>query len=159
MSSTKIAASLSISRGVVSGVIWRNKLTKNPGSQTRKQEVQSVSLQEAPVEAWQQAVLPKLRKEAKELGFKNDDAYISLILILLKERAGCDWLHHVTGIDMEKIKKFSDRVSRAGIIWENGKPNVEINTDIDMILWSGLLDGTFYRTRDDKWGAGDILEQ
>ena len=161
--STEIAERLGITRSCVMGIVNRYGLIRRPGRQARKtKKIETVSLHEAPIEAWQQAIMPELKIMAQELNGENNDmeqAIVILSLIILKEYAECLWLSKVSGYDTKNITSMLHRAHKARIIKENGTPNVDLKDDKEFVLYAGVINGYFLLTEDDKFSIGDMLSE
>jgi hypothetical protein len=77
---TKIAKHLDVSVSTVNNIVRKNGLVRKP----RAKVVETVALADAPVAAWQQAVLPELQQAAEADGL--DDAWqrAFIIFVLLR---------------------------------------------------------------------------
>jgi hypothetical protein len=106
----------------VVGVIHRNKAARH--------RTRTAGLDDAPVEAWRQAMLPHLHELAETTGFDgiSESAFVFLCLLRLKpfERIGDfkDWVHRVTGYPRYEIQEFVDRAIK-GFLMVDGLPNAE----------------------------------
>jgi hypothetical protein len=157
---TKIANHLDVTVSMINNVARKNGLVRKP----RAKVVETVAVADAPVEAWQQAVLPDLEQAAKADGLDDvwQRAFIILVLLRWKPYASLaefeTWAREVTGYDQKEIAVFLRRAKDGHILDENGQPDplaytlVEEpeNCDIAAIIMAGVLCGKFNRTADDK---------
>ena len=112
----KIAEHLDVPAHTVAYVVRKNGLIRKP---RRSRIVETVSLADAPIEAWRQAVLPELQQAAEADGLDDawQRAFIILVLLRLKPYASLPefeaWAREVTGYDPEEIALFLQR-AKAG---------------------------------------------
>jgi hypothetical protein len=152
-SSKKIAEDLDIKASTVVNVVHKNKAARNPrGSRTI-----TVSLENAPIEAWAQAMLPELEQSADEMGASDAGkrAFVFACLLRLKPYDDIEgfkaWVHQVTGYDQDEIAAFIGR-GIAGFLIVDGQPNGEAfahaetdeeGGDIALVLLAGVFEGRF----------------
>jgi len=156
----KIADHLDARAHTVAYVVRKNGLTRKPrGSRI----VETVSLADAPIEAWQQAVLPDLEQAADDAGFSDiwRRALIILALLRLKPYTSLAefeaWARDVTGYDPGEMALFLQRAKGGHILDENDQPDPRAcelieepdNSDIAATIMAGVLLGKFNRTADD----------
>ena len=158
-SGRKIAEHLDLTTSAVNNVIRKNGLTRKP----RPRVVETVALADAPVEAWQQAVLPDLDRDAEAFGLDEAGrrAYIIFGLLGAKPYASLPefetWARDVTGYDPEEITLFLQRAKAGHIVGEDGQPDPAAyamieepeNGAIAAVIMAGVLLGKFNRTADD----------
>jgi hypothetical protein len=139
--SRKIAAHLNIPTYTVTNVVHKNGLARRP----RGSRVQTVALADAPVEAWQQAMLPKLEAAAEAAAYDGIDRRAVIFLALLRTKPYASlpefekWLHDVTGYDPEEIALFINRARDGHIIGENGQ--------VDPLAYAAVEKGTSYEEK------------
>jgi hypothetical protein len=157
---TKISEHLDVTVSTVNNVVRKNGLVRKP----RANVVETVALADAPVEAWQQAVLPELQQAAEADGLDDawQRAFIIFVLLRWKPYASLaefeTWAREATGYDPEEIALFLQRAKDGHIVDEHGQPDplaytlVEEpeNCDLAAIIMAGVLLGKFNRTADDK---------
>jgi hypothetical protein len=156
---TKISEHLDVTVSTVNNVVRKNGLVRKP----RAKVVETVALADAPVEAWQQAVLPELEQAADAVGL-NDAfrrALVILGLLRLKPYASLAefeaWVRDVTEYDPQEIALFLERAKNGHIVDEHGQPDPRAytvieepdNSDIAAAIMAGVLCGKFNRTADD----------
>jgi hypothetical protein len=132
------------------------KTTQKPLSSRR---TTIVNAQDAPIEAWQQAMLPHLRQLARTNGFDGNGecAFVFLCLLRLKsfERIGefKDWAHLVTGYPRYEIRAFVDRAKKGFLIMDGqpsedaflrDEPDHEVS-DVNLVLMTKVLEGKLCR--------------
>src|ERR1700730_12665679 len=122
----KIAEHLDVPAHTVAYVVRKNGLIRKPrGSRI----VETVSLADAPIEAWRQAVLPDLEKAADTVGLidASGRALVILGLLRLKPYASLAefeaWVRNVTGYDPQEIALFLERSQNGHIVDEHGQPD------------------------------------
>jgi hypothetical protein len=154
----KIAEHLGVPAHTIAYVVRKNGLTRKP-----RDIVQTVALADAPVEAWQQAVLPELQQAAEADGLTDawQRAFIIVVLLRLKPYASLaefeTWARQVTGYDPAEIALFLQRAKDGHIVCEDGQPDALAyklvdepeNCDIAASIMAGVLLGKFNRTADD----------
>jgi hypothetical protein len=156
----KIAEHLDVRAHTVAYVVRKNGLTRKPrGSRI----VETVSLADAPIEAWQQAVLPDLEQAADDAGFSDvwRRALIILALLRLKPYTSLAefeaWARDMTGYDPGEIALFLQRAKGGHILDENDQPDPRAyvlieerdTSDVAAMIMAGVLLGKFNRTADD----------
>jgi hypothetical protein len=162
-SGRKIAEYLGIKQHKVVYVVHKNGKARNP------RQPKSVSFAEAPIEAWQQAMLPELEKCADAIGGQDDmkRAVVVLGLLLLKPYDDLnvmpDFIEKVTGYGLSEIRQFVERGKRSHIFDESGKPDSkafplmnsqdEFESAIGTVLLAGCLCGVFTRNKNDKYST------
>jgi hypothetical protein len=156
----KIADHLDVRAHTVAYVVRKNGLIRKPrGSRI----VETVALADAPVEAWQQAVLPDLDQAADDAGFSDDWRRALIILALLRLKPYTSlaefqaWAREVTGYDPGEIALFLQRAKGGHILDENDQPDPRAyelieepdTSDVAAMIMAGVLLGKFNRTADD----------
>jgi hypothetical protein len=131
----------------------------------RQSQTVTVSLQEAPIEAWQQAILPHLEAVANGFGTVGvlKRALIIACLLRLKEYGRLpefiEWCCQVTRYNDSEVAIFMERGIRGHIIVDE-QPSDEVfrpigvdqeGDDIILVLIAGVSEGTFERTSDDQY--------
>lgn len=165
-SGRKIAEYLSIKPAKVGNTVCKHGKARKPrGVQRRRGE--TVGLQDAPVEAWQQAVMPDLLKLADELGFQgsHEEAFIISCLLHLKDYVTTSgflyWAQAVTGYAKATIEGFIERGEQNGILI-NGLPNNRIfpsddddeaTFQVGYVLIACALEGSMEVTEDGRWSV------
>jgi hypothetical protein len=160
-SGRKIAEYLGIKQHKVVYVVNKHDKARNP------RQPKSVSFAEAPVEAWQQAMLPELEKCADAIGGQDDmkRAVVVLGLLLLKPYDDLnvmpDFIEKVTGYGLSEIREFVERGKRSHIFDEIGKPDSNafplmksqdrFENVIGTCLLAGCLCGLFTRDKEDRY--------
>jgi hypothetical protein len=154
-SARKIAEYLGIRTWTVGNVVHKNGRARNP---TGPRKI-TVSIQDAPVETWQQAMLPELEGASDAIGAADDlkRAFVFACLLRLKRYDNMptfvDWAHQVTGYAKAEIAGFI-QCGIDGFLIYDGQPNpeafqcaetVEGGGDIALILIAAVFEGTFER--------------
>jgi len=165
-SAKKIADYLDIKAYIVGNVVHKNGRARNP----RGPRLIAVSLQDAPIEAWQQAMLPKFEQGADDIGVPDavKRAFVFACLLWTKKYDNltdfAEWARRVTGYDANEIAAFIERGTCNHLI-VNGQPNEEAfrNTEIDetggdfaLMLIAGVFEGTFERTVDNRYSLAGM---
>jgi hypothetical protein len=160
----KIADHLSMKECTVAAVIRKNGRCRNPTGSRKL----TVNLQDAPVDAWQQAMLPYIEEEADGFGVTNvwKRAFVFASLLRMKKYDGIasfiDWAAQVTGYERDEIEAFVERGVRSKLIIY-GQPNEQAFRDAEteqgggdftFLMMVGVFEGTFERTADDRYWLG-----
>jgi hypothetical protein len=135
---------------------------RNPGQSI----LRTASAEDAPIEAWQQAMLPHLHKLADIHGLEgtSECAFVFLCLLRLKpfEKIGefKDWVHRVTGYPCYEIKEFVNRAMESFLIVD-GRSNAEAfesavthddeESYVSVMLLTKVLEGKFRRHADSTY--------
>jgi len=164
----KIAEHLDLTTSAVYNVVRKKRLVRKP-----RGVVQRIAFADAPIEAWQQAMLPEIEKVADAAGIDDVWRRASIILLLRSKPYASlpefeAWAREVTGYDLEEIALFLERAKNGHILAENGQPDPLAyavaeepeNSDLALILMAGVLRGVFNRTADDMYTAApDLLQE
>jgi hypothetical protein len=158
----KIGEYLGIKTAKVGYVVHKNGRARKPyGPRNRI----VVSLQEAPIEAWQQVILPDLKEAADAVSTESalKRAFVFACLLRMKMYDDIewfiDWASQVTVYERDEIATFVER-GVCGHLIVNGQPNDEAfrNTEteegggyIAMALIACVFEGTLERTVDDRY--------
>jgi hypothetical protein len=162
----KIAAHLDIALWTISNVVRTRGAARNPrGSRAAI----TAGLDDAPIEAWQQAMLPKLEDIADTMGLDDASkrAFVFIGLLRLKPYDDIEefkaWVHAVTGYDRDEITAFIERGMKGYLIVDH-QPNAEafqsLAADdetgyVDVVLMTKVLEGTFCRHEDGAYSLPD----
>jgi hypothetical protein len=163
----RIADHLGVKIYTVNNVIYKNGRARKPQGPRKI----IVSAQDAPAEAWRQAMLPQYVKAADDFGMKTEAwrrAFILACLLLAKDHDGATsfiaWACEVTGYERDDVATFVDRGERGDLI-VSGRPNedafrrimnAEESGDFALVLMVGVFKGTFERTADDRYWLGGM---
>jgi len=170
----KIAEALGVKPHTIANVIRKNGLVRRVRD-AAAESGETVSAADAPVEAWQQAMLPEVEKAGDELGMAGTLRRALVILSLLRLKpypslaAFETWATQVTGYEQAEVTEFLRRAQAGLIINAEGQPDPAAfkvieggappEIEVAAVLLAGVLDGTFLRTSDDKFYAAEEAEQ
>lgn len=171
-SSNYISQEMKLSRNSIMSRVRRLGLLGKGGTRSfKKKEYIYVSFQEAPIQAFKQALLPKLISEAEILAGDDEamkKSIVILCLIFCRDYAEHKFLSAVTEWEWNDIALRLRRGAKAKFILDNGKPNHDImklafgenieGEDIPLVLLAGVINGSFIRSEDDRYSIGDILD-
>jgi hypothetical protein len=131
----KIAEPLDTSQQAVQAVVRKNGLGRRPRGSASQGEL--VAFKDAPIEAWQQAVIPDLESAAEEDGMSVREcrAFVTLCLLWKKPYASLaefkTWLVEVTGYDPAELSAFLHRARDAGIVGPDEQSNPDAFTSLE----------------------------
>ena len=127
-----------------------------------------IPLNEAPPEAWRQAIIPDLHAAAAHHAEPSSSlfrAIVALCLLHLKSKARIGWLHRVTGFGTGELSMFLYRARAGGIILRDdsacGQPDIsdEFAFEVSCVIDAMVLDGQLTRDRHGLYRLGDHFTQ
>ena len=156
---TEIAERLDISEPTIYNVVRKHDLVRKP-----RGKAQTFTSDNAPIEAWQQVLLPRLHRAADENDLDGIQRRLFILLALLNNKpysALSDfaaWACEVTGYDADEVALFLDRAKQNHILGADDQPDPlafkaleEEHSDIAVFFLILTLGGFFIRSADAKY--------
>lgn len=159
----KIATHLAITPAIVGNVVHRRGATRRLGRRT----ISTVGFADAPVEAWQQGLLPKLERSAGDEDSSDTGKRVLVVLCLLLLKPYYDledfkkWVRQFTGYDQD-ITTFVERAE--GFLIIDGRLSDDalaaLETDdeigvVELMLMAMVLVGRFRRTAEGEYASAE----
>ena len=165
-SSNEISRIVGRSRSAIMSKVRKLGLT-GLGGTIQFKKIEKITFKDASIEAWDECIIPYLKKLCDEIIEGADenifDACLFLLIVAAKEYAEDKFIERVTGWNSGKVYFYMRRAKKANFILEDRKPNTEFfndeeHGDLNIILMCMVVGGVVKIDGEKRYSIGDIDE-